>query len=326
MSYTVQAEELPQLAVEWQELLPKSSYPSVFISPIWQRVWWEEFGDGRESLLLSVRCCGVLVGVAPLMREDGRLSFAGDTQICDYMDFTVAVGAEREVLSAVLRSPLAEPWQDLALWALRDDSPTLKALPDVCAELGLSLELEVEDVCPRVDLPDSWEGYLEGLNRKDRHELRRKLRKLSQGGAVGLEVLDAPADMEEALGAFLRLQRVARSDKAEFMTERMARFFCRIVKAMAQESLVEIIFLTLSQVRVAAVLCFRAEGELLLYNSGYDPAYAGLSVGVLSKALALRRSIEEGRIRFDLLRGAEPYKYNLGAEDLKVHRCLIRRS
>ncbi|MEE8370458.1 MAG: GNAT family N-acetyltransferase [Dehalococcoidia bacterium] len=325
MSYTVQREELRQLESEWQELLIKSFHPCVFVSPTWQRVWWEEFGDGRESLLLSVRCGGALVGVAPLMREDGRLTFAGDTQICDYMDFTAAVGAEPAVLTAVLRSLLTEPGQELALWAVRDDSPTLKALPTVCADLGLSLEMEVEDVCPRVELPDSWEGYLQRLNRKDRHELRRKLRKLPQGGAVGLEVIEAPADVEAALDDFLRLHGAARSDKAEFMTERMAHFFCRIVTAMAQEALVEIIFLTLNRVRVAAVLCFRAEGELLLYNSGYDPAYAGLSVGVLSKALALQRTIEEGRTRFDLLRGAEPYKYDLGAEDLKVYRCLIRR-
>ena len=325
MSYTVQREALCQLEPEWREVLPQSFYPCVFFSPTWQRVWWEEFGEGRESVLLSVRRGDELVGVAPLMREDGRLTFAGDTQICDYMDITAVAGAEQAVLAAVLRSLLAEPWEELALWALRDDSPTLKALPAVCADLGLSLETEVEDVCPRVSLPDSWEEYLQGLSRKDRHELRRKLRKLPQGGPVGLDVLEAPADIDAALDDFLRLHGAARSDKAAFMTDRMAHFFRRIVPAMAQEGLAEMIFLTLSRVRVAGVLCFRSEGELLLYNSGYDPAYAGLSVGVLSKALALQRTIEEGRRRFDFLRGAEPYKYDLGAEDLRVHRCIIRR-
>ena len=174
-------------------------------------------------------------------------------------------------------------------------------------------------------MTEGGERYLQGRGRKARHGVGRKLRKLPQGGPVGLDVLGAPADIDAALGDFLRLHGAARSDKAAFMTDRMARFFRRIVPAMAQEGLAEMIFLTLNQVRVAGVLCFRAEGELLLYNSGYDPAYAGLSVGVLSKALALQRTIEEGRRRFDVLRGAEPYKYDLGAEDLKVHRCIIRR-
>ena len=325
VSYTVQREELSRLEPEWRALFPRTFLRCVCVSPTWLRVWWEQFGQGRELLLLSVRRGQELVGVAPLMRDDGRLTFAGDTEICDYMDFTAVAGAEQAVLTAVLRSLSEEPWQELVLWGVRDDSPTLRALPSVCAGLGLLLEVELEDVCPRVDLPASWEEYLAGLNKKDRHELRRKLRKLPQGGEVGLEVLERPDETEAALDDFLRLHGAARSEKAAFMTERMARFFRRIVLALAQEGLVELIFLTLDHVRVAGVLCFRTEDELLLYNSGYEPAYAGLSVGLLSKALALQRAIEEGRRRFDFLRGAEPYKYDLGAENLNVYRCVIRR-
>ncbi len=326
VSYTVQREELDRLEPEWRELVPRTFLRCVFVSPTWLRVWWQDFADGRELMLLSVRRGQELVGVAPFMRDDGRLTFAGDTEICDYMDFTAVAGAEQAVLTAVLRSLSQESWQELVLWAVRDDSPTLRALPSVCADLGLSLEVELEDVCPRVDLPGSWEEYLARLDKKDRHELRRKLRKLPQGGRVGLEVLERPDEVQPALDDFLRLHGAARSEKAAFMTERMARFFRHIVSALAQEGLVELIFLTLDRVRVAGVLCFRTEDELLLYNSGYDVAYAGLSVGLLSKALSLQRAIEEGRRRFDFLRGAEPYKYDLGAENLNVYRCVIRRS
>ena len=326
MSYAVQREELDQLEPEWRQILPRTHHPCVFISPTWLRIWWEEFGEDRELLLLSIRHGQELVGVAPLMWEEGRLTFAGDTQVCDYMDFRAVAGTEEGVLAAVLRSLGEEPWQEIVLWAVRDDSPTLRALPAVCADPGLSFQVELEDVCPQVSLPGSWEEYLARLNKKDRHELRRKLRKLPQGGEVGLEMLEAPAEVRAALDDFLRLHRAARSDKAAFMTERMARFFRRIVSALAEEGLVEMIFLTLNGVRVAAVLCFRAAEELLLYNSGYDPTYAGLSVGLLSKALALRRAIEESRKLFDLLRGAEPYKYDLGAENLNVYRCVIRRA
>jgi CelD/BcsL family acetyltransferase involved in cellulose biosynthesis len=63
-----------------------------------------------------------------------------------------------------------------------------------------------------------------------------------------------------------------------------------------------------------------------MYNSGYDPQYASLSVGLLSKALCLRDAIESGRRCFDLLRGNEPYKYDLGAKDQTIYRCVIRRN
>ncbi len=322
---TVQREELGRLEPEWRGLSGRSAVRNVFLSPTWRRIWWEEFADGRELLLLAVRRDGELIGVAPLMREDDRFTFAGDTEICDYMDFTVAQGAEEAVLTAVLRSLGEEPWREIVLWGLPNYSPTLKLLPAIVPGFDLSVDIQQEDVCPQITLPGSWEEYLAGLNKKDRHELRRKLRRLSDGGRVAIEVLTEPEAVTASLDDFLRLHGAARADKANFMTERMAHFFRRIVVALAGEGLVELFFLTLNGLRAAAVLCFRGEGELLLYNSGYDPAYAGLSVGLLSKALALQRAIDEGQQRFDFLRGAEPYKYDLGAQDLNVYRCIIRR-
>lgn len=325
MSFAVQREDIDRLEPEWRALIPRAAVRSVFLSPTWHRVWWEEFADSREPILLSVRSGGELVGVAPLMREGGRITFAGDTEICDYMDLTVATGAEQSALAAVLRALSEEPWEELALWGLPHYSPTLKALAAVAPVFRLSVDVQPEDVCPRVSLPGSWEEYLAGLDKKDRHELRRKLRRLSDGGRVDIEALSEPADISAALDDFLRLHGAARSDKAAFMTPQMARFFRRIVAALAQEGLVEMIFLTLNRERVAAVLCFRGQDELLLYNSGYDPAYAALSVGLLSKALALQRAIDEGYRTFDFLRGAEPYKYDLGATNLDVYRCIVRR-
>ncbi|TMB99529.1 MAG: GNAT family N-acetyltransferase [Chloroflexi bacterium] len=327
MGYRVQREEFGQLEQEWRECLAgrRPAYP--FLSPAWLRLWWNEFGAARELLLLSVRQDERLAGILPLMRDGGRLTFAGDTQVCDYMDLISRDGVPVDaVLTALFRALSEEPWEAIELWGLRDDSPTFAALPAVCAELGWSVQSEPEDVCPQISLPGSWEEYLETLAKKNRHELRRKLRKLSQGGEVELEVLEAPAQIDDALDDFVRMHKLSRTEKAEFMTETMERFFRRIVAALAAERFAEMIFLRLGGRRVASVLCFRAGDELLLYNSGYDPLFAGLSVGLLSKALALKQAIDLGSKRFDFLRGAERYKYELGAQDLAVRRCLIRRT
>jgi len=326
VAYTVQREELDRLEPEWRELLPRAGMSKLFASPTWLRVWWDVFGAGRELILLSVRRDGELVGVVPLMREDDRLRFAGDTEICDYMDLIVLPGEEEAVLSAALRSLGEEPWRELTLWAVPEGSPTIDALKRLAAKLGFSVEVEMEDVCPQIELPAAWDDFLAGLGKKDRHELRRKLRKLSQGGEVGLEALVEAVEIEAAFDDFLRLYRESRTDKAAFMTEQMETFMRRMVAAMAAEGRIELIFLSLGGVRAAGVLCFREDGETLLYNSGYDPAYAYLSVGLLSKALALRKAIEEGKKRFDFLRGPEPYKYDLGARDLAVYRCTVRRN
>lgn len=326
MGLTVAREELAALEPEWRELLPRCSYAPVFLSPTWLRTWWAEFGADRELVLLSVRDGERLVSVVPLMREGGRLSFAGDTEVCDYMDFPCTAGREAELLVALFRSLGEEPWDELVFWAMREDSAALAALPAACAELVHSFEREAEDVCPRIDVTGDWEEYVGSLDKKHRHELRRKLRKLPQAGEVELEVIESPAEAEAALDDFLWMHRASRADKAAFMTEQMESFFRRLVVTLAGESLIEMIFLKLGGKRVACVLCFRGEAESLLYNSGYDPDYAPFSVGLLSKALTLQRAIEQGVKRFDFLRGHERYKYELGAKDLTVYRATIRRA
>jgi CelD/BcsL family acetyltransferase involved in cellulose biosynthesis len=326
LSYTVRLEESARLDGEWRALLRRSCVRNVFVSPLWLRVWWEEFGHGRQLLLLTARQGQELVAVAPLMRDGQRLEFAGDTQLCDYMDVTVAQGAEEAAALAFLRSldeVAVGGWQEVTIGAIPEYSPTLEAWPAVAQTLGLAASIGLEDVCPQVSLPSVWEEYLTGLKGKDRHELRRKLRRLAKGASLELEELTAPD--AGALDDFFRLHAQSRAEKAHFMGEGMRRFFHRIVDGFAREGLVRLYFLRVNRVRAAAVLCFEGDDELLLYNSGYDPSFAALSVGVVSKALVLQRAIALGKRVFDFLRGAESYKYDLGARDLKVYRLVIRR-
>ena len=316
-------------AGEWRDVLATCDPAYPFLSPTWQRIWWEEFandGSSREPVLLRVSDEGKPIAFVPLMREGDRLTFSGDTSICDYMDLVAQPANRAAVLDAVIRSLSEEPWSELVLWALRGDSPTIDAISGACSDHSLTCEREEEDVCPQLDLPGDWEEYLAGLDKKDRHELRRKLRKLSQGGEPELEVLTTAADVSAAMDDFMRQHRTSRQDKDTFMTPQMEGFFRRVVPALAEEGAVELTFLRLGGVRAASVLCFRTDGDLLLYNSGYEKAYAQLSVGLLSKALALQRAIEQGLKRFDFLRGRESYKYDLGASDVPVYRCVIRRS
>ncbi len=325
MAYSVAREGLASLEGPWQSLLPPSGGKAVFCAPLWLKTWWDEFQDGRELLLLGVRDEGRLVGVAPLLREGDRLLLAGDTNVCDYMDVVALEGREEGVLDAVLHALGEEPWGELVLWGVPAYSPTLAVLPRLAERLGYNLTIEVEDVCPRVVLPASWEEYVGGLDRKDRHELRRKMRRLFRSGDVLFHACQLVPEVESHLDDFLRQHAASRHEKALFMTERMARFFRRMALNLTEQGLVRLFCLEVNGVRAASVLCFDSGDELLLYNSGYDPALSPLAVGLLSKALALQQAIEEGKRCFDFLRGAEAYKYDLGGKDLEVYRCAIRR-
>jgi len=292
--------------------------------PVWQQIWLEEFAGDRRPLLLSVRDEGRLVAVAPLLREGTRLSLIGDHNICDYMDFVMAQGREKDALSAVLDALEEEDWTELELRGLAAGSPTLALLPSLAGDRGLEVRVERETVCPQLDLPSTWEDYLARLGGKSRHELKRKMRRLYDTAVrVRLLSLRSPADVGVGMDTFLRLMTL-KSDKAQFMTPQIERFFRRAA-ALAEEGLIALHMLEMDGRRVASILCFEDENQVLLYNSGYDPALSYLSVGLISKALLLRSAIEEGKRHLDFLRGNEPYKYDLGGSDVEVHRCLIRK-
>ena len=125
---------------------------------------------------------------------------------------------------------------------------------------------------------------------------------------------------------FLALMAASRGDKADFLTPRMTAFFLGLARRMGPAGLLRLYFFHVDGKRAAAVLCFRACGELQMYNSGYDPALRELSVGLASKVFVVRDAIERGLARVDFLRGEEPYKFQLGAKPAPVTRLDLRRA
>lgn len=323
---TVTLEPFEQLEQEWAELAGRIPRPLPFHSPTWHRVWWSHFGDGRRPLYAAVREDGALTGVVPLMEDGDTLALAGDPEICDYTDIPIGTSNPDALLPGVLDALEPLPWQTLHLWGLPEESPALTAARDWAQARGLETEVDFEAVCPRVPLTGDWDTYLASLSKKDRHELKRKMRRFQEAGAeVSIRTLATPAEIDAALETFLHLHRVSRHDKAQFMTSRMEAFFRDMSVGLAQEDLVRLYLIEVDAHPAAALIAFRSGDELLLYNSGYDPAYSQSSVGIVSKAMTLQTAIAEGVSTLDFLRGAEPYKYDLGGTDRIVRQMWVRR-
>ncbi len=309
-----------------EALLARQKERLPFLHPAWLRTWLSEFGGNVEPLMLTCSN-GEVIGVAPMMRSDGQLSFIGDAQICDFMDVLVDPENADAAYQDLWNQLCNEDWNEIELWGLMATSPTRERIKAYAAEKGYEVTEELEAVAPRLPLPDSWEGYLATLGKKDRHELRRKIRKLYESGAgVTFDVLSTQEEVVGAMDEFLDLHTRSRADKTEFMTPEMEVFFRRMASAMAAEGLIRLFMLRVNTKPAAAVLCFDAGSYLYLYNSGYDPEFSSLSVGLVSKALCLQWAIENGMTGLDFLRGDEPYKYDMGAKDQEIYRIRLSRS
>ena len=321
MDFQFNLEDFDAIHSDWKKLQDESPAGSFFSSPAWSKTWWQQFGSGNKLYLGTVRHEGKLIGVAPLRINGDVASFIGSSDVCDYLDFVVEPGKEEGFFGELLDNLKAEGVLHLELAPLRPDSTVIKSLVQVAPRQAWQVSCSKEDASVELDLPATWEDYLQLLSGKQRHELKRKLRRLDEEGELAYRhSTDAnPQDVD----IFLRLFQISRQDKAAFLTPQMESFFRAAADAMAEQEMLRLNILELNKKPVAATMCFDYKDTVYLYNSGYEPDYGWLSVGVISKALCIKDSMERNKKRFDFLKGGEAYKYHLGGRELPLYKCSL---
>jgi CelD/BcsL family acetyltransferase involved in cellulose biosynthesis len=259
-----------------------------------------------------------LIGVAPLdMDRDGAREL-GDHNVRDYAGPLSLPGEESAVAAGVLEWLREDMTLAVAFWGLPVGSPMADAIALAAEAGGWRVESAHEAVCPGLDLPGDFESYLATLSKKYRHELRRKLRNVEAAGEASFHSATSVPEVALAMPGLFGLMRASRGDKDEFLTPAMEAFFRLFGEFFAALGMLRLSTLTLDGHAVAMTLSFESGGTAYLYNSGYDPEFAHLAVGLVSKACAIRDAIARGQRRFDFLRGDEEYKARLGGDPGEV--------
>jgi CelD/BcsL family acetyltransferase involved in cellulose biosynthesis len=320
---------------EWNDLLKRSKMDTIFLTWQWQKTWWDFFSQEAQLSIVTVRDGEELIGLAPFyfLPPDERpktLRLIGGVEVSDYLDIVVASGCEQKVYTALwefLMHHHDNPWEIIDLHNLPAASPTRKTLPNLARETrGVQVTMEIEDVCPVINLPSSWDDYLGLLNKKQRHELRRKIRKANNEATVHWYYVQDEKALGTEIAQFIELHGRSGRQKEVFMDQRMQSFFRAMAHSALEEGWLRLSFILINDVKTATMLCFDYIDSFLVYNSGYDPQlYASLSTGTVLLAYCIQDAIEKGCSTFDFLRGDEEYKYRMGGRDTKVYNLRIRR-
>ena len=299
-----------ELSGAWSRLAQRRTPASIFLTPEWMAVAREH--DAAEAVTLAVG--DPPVGIAALARDaDGTLRFAGG-ELTDEQDVVAPPGEERSVASAAARWIVSETPPRVRLEFVPEDAPTLEAMAAVLAEGGYRAARSRLITSPRLGLPHDFETFVQSLGKKERHELRRKIRRLESATKATFRWA-TDAERGATLDRFFALHRLSRGEKADFMTPDVERFFRDIADALAPLGRLRLGVLRAHDQDAAVLFAFAYRGTLAQYNAAYDPALASLSIGIVSHAWAIREAIAEHFDTYDLLRGAEPYKYDLGGKD-----------
>lgn len=315
----------------WSDLLAHSRSDSVFLSWEWLHSWWTQCAFGRQLAILTVSQGGELVAIAPLSRSGPSwtglptLQFLGTGRVgSDYLDLIIRRGHEEAAVKA-LANHLAQTRSILDLRQILPASSAAGRMAAALRRLGLLTRANQTSRCPFIDLRGlTFEAYLASLGSEHRHNFRRRLLKIETKHALKFELVSNEARRLEMLPVLFDLHRLRWAGRGgdgltgpgilelheDFSRRAMDRGWLRLF------------VLWLGDTPAAAVYGFRRGSVFSFYQSGFDPRFSKLGVGLVAMGLTIKSAIEEGALEFDMLHGEEPYKFHWARHSRRLSRVL----
>lgn len=288
----------------WDTALANNDSRAPFFRFAWHALWFDVLGKNWEPYLLVVDDAVI----APFARKGNEIIFSGGAEISDYQDL---IGPNEKKQDA---------WQQIATYCKNDGVTALRFhnIPQSSPTISFfqtfpDATVAQEDTTPIITLPATWEAHIESLPYKERHELRRKFRKIKKEHHD--PTITKSTDPARDIAILLTLMQKDEK-KHQFLTPDMTVFFQRMAETFARDISLLIVYMNTEP--AAAVLSFMADQSYLLYNSGFNREccpYAGFYL----KAMSIQYALENGFKEYNFLQGNERYKYDLGGKDFFVY-------
>jgi CelD/BcsL family acetyltransferase involved in cellulose biosynthesis len=321
---------------EWNTLLQKSSADVPFLRYGYLKRWWQYRGGGEwpdaELHIISARDQGNLVGITPFFkaRHAGlmKLLLLGSIEISDYLDLIYATDHADEFFDQLFQYLSGSDYADvqsISLHNIPEHSPSLTGLERIGSHQDWKLAIDQEYHTPVIHLANDWDTYLAGLDKKQRHEIRRKLRRAEEFPEMfQWHLVNERGSLDKAVEDFFDLM-VLDPEKSNFLTTEMRKQMHSIIDWAFAEKILQFSFLAIDNVNAAAYLCFDYGNRIWVYNSGFDQRFSEYSPGWVLLSYLIRSAIQNGKQNFDFMRGDELYKYRFGGVDGFVMKAELTR-
>lgn len=305
-----------EIAREWDALALASR--NIFATREFLELWRERFGRGRPHLLTVCRepSSGRVVGILPLYRWAHRplsiVRFLGHGAGDELGPICAPHDAPR--VGRALGQALAQEAPHLFI-AERVRSPGEGIFPEartITTEGNPVISLAFRDL----------DEYLATRSSNFRQQLRRRERKLEREHELRYRPL-ARADFGPDFDLFVSLHRARWGRRTSFLGD--IDFHREFARLALNRAWLQIWFLELDGMPVAAWYGFRFAGVESYYQAGRDPAWEHASVGLVLLAHTVREALCDGLDEYRLLRGGEVYKYRFTDDDPGLETFVVSR-
>ena len=284
----------------WTSIKVENDNP--FLNYEINKTWFDIFGENSNLKIFSDN----ENFIAPMYFQKNVAYLCGGQDLFDYHDFISNQNVNKDLIKQLF-DEILDKINLVELNSIVSGSKLHKYI------IELEKEYEInyinEDVCPIIKLPNTFENYLLQLSKKNRHEIRRKIRKFENN--LEFEIVETDSNnVEEHLIEFLRLMKL-NPEKRNFLNQSRIEFMSRVIKYAILSNTGNLTFIKIKNEMVATSFEFKNNDKLFVYNSGYNDNFSEYSVGLLNHIYNIKNKVSKYKF-IDFLRGSEEYKYRIG--------------
>lgn len=186
--------QVDALRSEWNDLLQQAPSRNLFLTHAWNRAWWHAFGSGKSLRLLTIRCRGCLVGIAPYMLYPSRIGGMAARILGTFTNphvsrtnVIIAPGYSHAVARCIASyfKSSAHEWDVALMQQIPAASDWLSPFMDHAEHIGL-LALPPRSGVSKCILPitQPWDSYVEERSTHFRRNIGKTERRVARGGEV----------------------------------------------------------------------------------------------------------------------------------------------
>ena len=312
--------------LDWDELLKRCDFQTVFLGSDWLRCWLETLGSKLTPIIVLLRSdSGLAVAGAAFVLVGKTLRFVGYNR-SDYCDFllektTPEILAQTyvEIIAVTaLQYASKNGAHDLHLSHIPNQSAALRLL----GSRHLRSLVKYESPAPEMDMAE----VQTAINKKS---LRRHEKGLKKLGSLDFVTYRNGADIEPRLEDFFQLHiRRWKDTKTPslFLKQENCDFYRKFSRTADKHQKVRYSELRLDQRLIAAHFGFLDSDRFIWYKPAFDIDYKKKSPGeVLLRYLLMQAEKENAKV-FDFTIGDESFKLRFATETKQVSDIMVTKS
>lgn len=312
----------------WNSFTTKLGYSTPYQMLEWTYLYWNYFGINKEPQILVFSDREHLLAIFPFwIRNQFGLKILEPigTRGTDYINVMLDQSYQDEILSLFFDWFIKSDIDLINMEDIPSTVPYLNSLLEYSDKLKLSKTVNYTHCpCYSINLPDSWENYLQHLSNRAKKDTKYYRRYCSKEFNLIKYIQGKSSDIDKHFELHQK-SRAIKKDAGTYNSLKGRDFMKEYTETMGLANKLRLVFLSLSNNVVASILGIEEANKRYNISIGYNPDYRKYRPGALLYGYDIEDCIRRGLVCYDLSRGSDAYKIRMGAEQKYNVRVVISK-